>query len=219
MISRQYAAWLAMEAIYDDAGRAKLFDQLLIVGNDVVGVKTINDTITFTPEGTYNFEGWVEDFEFLPRSHPVWGNVHGDFYDDALAIYHVIKPMALTAVTAGCDVSLQGHSRGGGLVDALASMFALDGIKVTVSMFEAPRFGWSQYAEWANRQKANGIINVLTSTTNGPDPVVLLPPFPWVATYQTTELKAAPGGLEDIDPIAYHMSNPVYPGYLKMYPA
>ena len=213
MITRQYAAWLAMVAIYDDAGRAKDFDELLKIGNDVVGVKTIGDTITFTPEGTYNFEGWKEDFEFLPFLHPVWGDVHGEFYQAALAIYAVIKPLA-----QGKDISLQGHSRGAALVDTIASLFAIDGIKVTLSMFESPRCGKKQYSEWANRQRTNGIINLLTSTTNGIDPIVSLPPDPWVPTYATTDLNYAPGGLKDVIPTEWHMSAAVYPGYLKMYP-
>jgi hypothetical protein len=222
MISRQYAAWLAMQAIYDAAGRAQLFDELLTVGNDVIGVKVINDTITITPEGTFNIEGWKEDFTFLPEPgqdsdpviHPVWGAVHGNFLKCVEDIYAVVKPL-----TAGLDIAIQGHSRAAALADGLASRFALDGIKVSsLSMFESPRFGQQQYVEWARRQVKNGIINLYDSTRNGPDPVVLVPPAPWQDTYPMLELNAAPGGLKDIIAIEWHMSAAVYPGYLKVYP-
>jgi len=221
MITRQYAAWLAMEAIYADDKRASQFDQLLNVGNDVVGILTVNDTLTITPEGTYNGKGWLEDFDWLPAfSHPIWGDVHQDFYDALLAIYQAVKPLALDAITKGHDVFIQGHSRAGTLADALASHCALDGIKTNLSTFEAANFGCQQYSDWANRMVASGLINVLTCTRNGLDPVPSLPPPPWVRTYPKTdlELNAPPGGLEDILPLSWHMSATVYPAYSKIYP-
>ena len=217
-ITRQYAAWLALEAIYNDAGRAAIFDEILTIGDDIVGLKTVGDFFTITPEGSFDWELWRDNFEFVPIDHPVWGGVHGEFYSAALAIYAVVKPKALAAISAGMDIWIEGHSRAGSLADALASLFALDGIKTSLSMFEAALFGWQKYSDWAQRQVKNGIINLIISTENGIDPVVALPPFPWVSTYPRTNLKYAPGGMEDINPGAYHMSDAVYPGYLKMFP-
>jgi hypothetical protein len=215
MISRQYAAWLAMCAIYDDAGRAAIFDKVLKVGNDVIGIKVIADTFTITPEGTFDWELWRDNIDFIPVNHPVWGGVHGEFLEAAQAIYAVVKPLALAS---GKDIAIQGHSRAGSLADALASLFALDGHKTTLSIFEAARFGWQKYSDWAQRQNKNGIINLVTSTRNGPDFIVDLPPFPWVATYPQLDLKYAPGGLKDAIPTEWHMSDAVYPGYLKLFP-
>ena len=183
-----------MCAIYDDAGRAAIFDKVLKVGNDVIGIKVIADTFTITPEGTFDWELWRDNIDFIPVNHPVWGGVHGEFLEAAQAIYAVVKPLAL------------------------ASLFALDGHKTTLSIFEAARFGWQKYSDWAQRQNKNGIINLVTSTRNGPDFIVDLPPFPWVATYPQLDLKYAPGGLKDAIPTEWHMSDAVYPGYLKLFP-
>lgn len=224
MMTRQYAAWLAMPAIYDDAGRGANFDQLLTIGVDMVGIKTVPEAnaFTITPEGTHNALEWISNFTWVPaHEHPVWGSVHLSFYEVSLAIFNVVKPLALDAIAKGHDVYIQGHSRGGTLADALAAHFAIHGIKVTISMFEAANFGCQQYSDWANRMVAAGLITVTTSTRNGIDPVVLVPPPLWVRTYPKydLELNAAPGGLEDIDPIDWHLWKTVYPGYLKMFPA
>lgn len=120
-------------------------------------------------------------------------------------------------MTVGLDIAIQGHSRGAALADGLASRFALDGIKTTLTMFEAPRFGMQKYVNWARQQVKNGIIKVNDSTTNGPDPIILEPPSPWLPTHPTLELNNPPGGLEDIVITAWHMSDAVYPGYLKIY--
>jgi len=219
VISRQMAAWLAMVAIYKEP--IVDFDQVLKIGDDQVGIKVFDDTLTITPEGTYDWEGWRDNFEFTPTSHPVFGPCHHEFLSAAQAIYQVVKQMRaeLASVIGKPKIAIQGHSRGAALADGVASLFAVDGIRVDMlSLFEAPHLGMQQYADWCKKQRDAGLIHLEISTVNLLDPVVLVPPPPWTDSHPTFQLGELPGGLDDVNPIAYHMGPVIYRGILRHFP-
>lgn len=211
MISPLYAAWLSCIAIYQ---QQSAFDRILTVGCDVIGIKQVAGVLTITPEGTVDGKMWANNFEALPTYFPALGNLHSGFLESAQAIYKAIKPL----ITG--PVSFQGHSRGASLANILASLCALDGIKVTqLFLFECPHVGYQRYADFCAEQVINGNIGFELSTVNGLDPVPYLPLDPYLKSYPTTDLDQLPGGLEDADPIDYHLGATIYAGMQKRTPA
>lgn len=214
MISPLYAAWQACIAIY---AQQSAFDKIVKVGPDTIGLKRINNTLTVTPLGTVDAAMWASNFEVLPTTDPVWGEMHTGFLSSGRAIADTIAPDVMQAVADGLDVVFDGHSRGGSLADVLASEFALRGVKVTVFMFEAAPIGKIQYVDWCAAQAKAGMITVGISTVNGIDPV----PYSddllgYMATYPRKNLDHAPGGLEDLDSIDWHSGTTIYAGMQRI---
>ena len=211
MIAKQYAAWLACIAIY---GQTSQFDQVIGIGPDRIGLKQVGDILTITPEGSVDAEMWENNFEALPAYHPILGNMHQGFLESAQAIYKAIKPFLIG------PISFQGHSRGAALANILASLCALDGIKVSqLFLFECPNVGYQRYEEFCASQFVNGNIGFELSTINDLDPVPYIPLSPYVASWPQTELNHAPGGLvENLDLIDWHLGATIYAGMQKMFP-
>lgn len=216
MISKPFAAWLACIAIY---GQQNQFDKIHNVGVDVVGLKTIANTLTVTPEGSASRGMWINNFEALPTTHPILGQLHSGFLAAALLIYTQIKPELVQAISEGKEISLQGHSRAGSLVDLIAAFCAMDGIKVTLFMFEAAPVGEQRYVDFCTGQVLADVIKMELSTVNLLDPVpdsdVCIGYRP---TYSRTNLNHAPGGIEDLEVIDYHIGSTIYAGVLAMFP-
>lgn len=214
MITETYAGWLGLVAIY---GIQSAFDKVLSIGPDFIGVKTINtpdgDVICFDPEGTIDWEMWESNFRVDPIHHPILGKVHSGMFSAAAAIYLQIKPLA-----DGKKIVISAHSRGAGIGVFLAAMFLMDGIKVELLLaFECPKVGCQQFANFLANQHRIGHLVDFTSTVNLLDPVPVLPELiepPYCAPLPTTQLNRKPGGLRDLDPVAYHMEDVIYPAWL-----
>lgn len=216
MISRTFAAWLSCVAIY---GQQNQFDKILSIGVDVVGLKTIANTLTITPEGSASRGMWLNNFEALTTIHPILGPVHSGFFSAAMLIYAQIKPELVQAIADGREVSLQGHSRAGSLVDLLASFCAMDGIKVTLFMFEAAPVGEQRYVDFCTGQVLADVITMEISTVNDLDPVPDSDEcIGYIPTYNRINLDHKPGGIEDLEVIDYHIGSTIYSGVLAMFP-
>jgi hypothetical protein len=211
MISREYAGWLALQAIYCDKPESKI-DKILKIGPDVVGIQSVADTFTITIEGTMDWAMWEQNFRIAPKNNTYLGPLHSGFYDAAVAIYNVVK------LQASGPISIQGHSRGAAIAVILASLFLLDGINIDqLFAFECPKCGCQQLADFLMRQHTFGALKEFWSTINLLDPVPKVPELidpKYCAPLPQIELNTKPNGVKALDPISYHMEDLIYSGWL-----
>ncbi len=209
MITPVQAAQYACLDIYNPV-TPNVFTTVLHIGDDVIGLIELPDTLIVVPAGSETLPMWEDNAEIYPTYEPALGMMHTGFWRPAQGIYRVIKPLA-----SGKSIILAGHSRGAALGGCLLALFLLDGSKSVSQLFafECPRFGFQESTKYLFDEYHGFVL----STVNGIDPVPDVPIFPYAVPFIQTELGHAPGGDDDIDPIAWHRGKTIYDGVVAMF--
>ena len=201
-----------VSAAYDPI-RPDTFDSVVVYEDATACIKQVDDTLTISIPGTENLSNVLTDIDIAPFNHSLLGAIHAGFWKpvDGLGL------ALLRQVQSAGKVSIAGHSEGAARAGMLALWLWMHGIKVAqLSLYECPRFNSVKSRSILARMQIDGMEVV--STTNGLDPVVdvpldYLPPFA-----DPTELGASPGGLADLDPVAWHSMSVIVRGVGNAFP-
>jgi len=218
MIPNTDAAWLACIAIYDPI-TPNIFDQILRVEDDVIGLKVVGDDIVICIAGSETKAMWKDNLEIFPVDNPVLGKMHSGFFKPAQAIYEQVKPLIWCK-----NIVITGHSRGAAIAGCLAALFNLDSMIVSqLFLFECPKFCYQKGADFLAARLADKMIGQVLSTINGEDAVPFVPDiigFDYVPPFLArVDLQQPPGSFrKDIDPIEWHLGGTIYEGVKKLWP-
>lgn len=177
-----------------------IFDQILTVEDVTICLKYEGGDTVVTFPGSEKALDWRDDFEAVPYEHPSLGTLHWGFWKFIPEVVDTLAPLIRGNLYIG------GHSLGGAHAAGAAAEFGLRGVRTKyLAMFESPRVGCETFAAYLPTVVAGGVL-----TWNGIDPVDLCPPPPWCNNWQITHWHGKPGGLEDLNPFAYHLGGLVY---------
>jgi len=123
-------------ASYDDSDvRFTTIDELR------VGVFPLDDRLCIVHRGTYNWKGWMFDFDFFPAEDFDGSHVHDGFLRTAIQTLHYIYDKTMKYL--GMPIDIYGHSLGGSDACETAKRLVHAGHDVRVVTFGCPPY---QYA-------------------------------------------------------------------------
>jgi hypothetical protein len=141
-----------------------------------VVTRTGNDVL-ISIRGTKDAKQWVSNFKIVgvrSATHPRLGVCEQGFLDGAAALWAIIKP----TLKPGDVLTIQGHSRGAGMVPIIVGMALLDGFHVAYAlMWEAP---WCVGHDCRTFLISRGIYGL--QMWHGDDPVPTIPAVPWLVS-------------------------------------
>lgn len=172
------------------------FDSVYDNGFVYVGKKVIHGQTVLAFRGSKTLTDWLDDFEAIPIAVPLVGTVHEGFWQGVEDIYERV------GLRSGDSVILTGHSLGCAHAALFARLCLLrHGSVSQLYLFAPPRIGFQDFYD--------GLRNVgeIKAWQNALDPVPDVPfplsGLPW-AQFPLITITELPGGMSDIDPIAYH---------------
>ncbi len=187
-----------VSASYDPI-RPDTFEPILFSGDAVACLKQIDDTLTISIPGTENLANVMTDIDIERFDHPVLGSLHAGFWRPIQGMGEALLPKLKEAK----KISIAGHSEGAARAALLAAWCYLNGIQVDqLSLYACPRPGFLKLSIILQSHVENAL-----SFHNGIDPVPSVPLFPYNDPLPKIRLGMAPGGLDDIDPVAWHSMN------------
>lgn len=200
------AAQMACHDVYDPVTEG-VFDSIIVVNEDVVGVKRVSDAVWIVPAGTENTDGWINDIDILTGNMPGLGCVHAGFNQNVKAIFNKVLPL----LKVGDVIKIAGHSRGAPIGAMVGTLLKLLGFDVRIMyLFESPKFCFHNGADWLSRNIPNIVYTrcVAKWLPLLGDPVTMVPeptPWqPWCEPAPQTTIYGNPKGLLKLSAVAYH---------------
>lgn len=134
------------------------------IGSDLAAnVIDQGERVVVAFRGTINIEGWIRDFDALPKSHPLLGYCHSGFLSGACALVQTLT------IPKDKTVVLTGHSLGGALAVLVGALRIAVGERVdTLVTFGAPRAGF-------RAMRALWLAHEVRQYRRGNDPVTDVP--------------------------------------------
>lgn len=148
MTDATFAVQIACHDIYDPVTDG-VFDIVLRVNEDTVGIKRMRDAVWIVAAGTENLQGWLNDADILTEYIPSIGPVHLGFSQNVSGFMAKIWPL----VNDKDIIKVTGHSRGAPIAALIATRLILSGMTVQAAyLFESPKFCYQRGADWFNKK-------------------------------------------------------------------